>query len=850
MRKNSTYRKIIAVLLVIATCAISYLPAYSKTEKTFNVLYINSYHEGYKWSDDIKNTIEAEFSISKHEIIINKEYLDTQRKAYDNIEKYYSDFADVLKHKYGETDFDAIITSDDAAYNFVRGYCDFLPQEVPLFFCGLNNYKPSMNKENRIEVGITEYIDIKGTIEIIKKLSPKAKNIHYIVDHTLTGQKIEAKLLEEVEKYGDEFNFIEVTGKNINEIKSYVSKIPENDVILGTIFFCDNEGQYFPYDVGFNLIAESAKVPFYGLWEFHLGTGILGGSLIDGGYQGQEVANMVIAYFDSGEIEKIESILENTNSVRFDYNSMKKHAILSQNLPKNSEVINYSDIKKKNILLIHSYNNGFQWTDSIDEGLLEVIDEKGIKHEIYREYLDLKRQDNTIYLNVLGSIVYNKYKSKEIDIILVSDDGALDFVNTYLVDMANRLPLVFCGINNIEKTIAENDENQTGTFENVGIKETLDLINSLQPDVKDIYVINDTTVTGTANQKKLDAVVENYNNAIDFHYLVDMNMSEVQKKVSTLNENDAILLMSFNKDKSGSFFSYDESLETIYKSTNAPIYGFYDFYLGNGIVGGYITSGVEQGHAMAELAIMILEGTPVNSLKEFQYNTNKYMLDINELRKKDFKESGIPKDAIIINKSETVVDVYRKNPKIYNMLFIIIFLLLLLLIIIIKNLHNNVKKKKIIEKLIDIDGATGLYNHKYLSEVIEKGTEEYPVTACVADIDRLKSVNDEYGHIEGDKLIEGAANILKNTFEERGMVARSGGDEFVIILFNADLNEAKYYSDKIKAEIIRYNENQNREYLKISISIGFDTSIGNERLLEIVKRADKKMYIEKMSKRQ
>ncbi|NLB20823.1 MAG: GGDEF domain-containing protein [Clostridium sp.] len=106
------------------------------------------------------------------------------------------------------------------------------------------------------------------------------------------------------------------------------------------------------------------------------------------------------------------------------------------------------------------------------------------------------------------------------------------------------------------------------------------------------------------------------------------------------------------------------------------------------------------------------------------------------------------------------------------------------------------KKNKMLAELIQIDGMTGLFNHKHSMEIlnneIKNSTKEnWKLCIIMADIDNFKKVNDVYGHLIGDEVICKLADTIKSIFENNGFVGRYGGEEFIIIMPKTDIEAAK-----------------------------------------------------------
>ncbi|TEB12711.1 bifunctional diguanylate cyclase/phosphohydrolase [Pelotomaculum propionicicum] len=148
------------------------------------------------------------------------------------------------------------------------------------------------------------------------------------------------------------------------------------------------------------------------------------------------------------------------------------------------------------------------------------------------------------------------------------------------------------------------------------------------------------------------------------------------------------------------------------------------------------------------------------------------------------------------------------------------------------------------------DHLTCLYNRAFFEEQMQRfaGARFSPVSIIVCDVDGLKFVNDTLGHELGDALLVAAANIIKSSFDESDVVARTGGDEFAILLPNCDEKAAKKACDRITAELKSYNRENNE--LPLSISIGSATSCNQSSMNDLFKEADNNMYREKLHRSQ
>lgn len=161
---------------------------------------------------------------------------------------------------------------------------------------------------------------------------------------------------------------------------------------------------------------------------------------------------------------------------------------------------------------------------------------------------------------------------------------------------------------------------------------------------------------------------------------------------------------------------------------------------------------------------------------------------------------------------------------------------------------TDVTQERLFEQMMiknaNTDFLTGLYNRRYVYEYIEGTQEEYMTVFCI-DLNSFKSINDIYGHQEGDRALVLAARILQDTISS-GLISRTGGDEFLVVMFGKRTPEEV---EKIREEIkVRIDtEYANYEHFQnISASVGVAYSkTGKENFDQLVGEADAHMYQQK-----
>lgn len=172
----------------------------------------------------------------------------------------------------------------------------------------------------------------------------------------------------------------------------------------------------------------------------------------------------------------------------------------------------------------------------------------------------------------------------------------------------------------------------------------------------------------------------------------------------------------------------------------------------------------------------------------------------------------------------------------------------------IRNIFNSMNQRLYMASIRDT--LTGIFNRKgfrrYSGEYFQKAvTTGKKLLVIAADLDCLKPINDNFGHLEGDNAISVVANALNTCFENDEICARTGGDEFLVIGCS-DYTEDKIeqYLNHINQFLIRYNDSSDKPY-KVEASLGYvcRTVTEENQLQELLDEADARMYENKVMRK-
>ena len=170
-------------------------------------------------------------------------------------------------------------------------------------------------------------------------------------------------------------------------------------------------------------------------------------------------------------------------------------------------------------------------------------------------------------------------------------------------------------------------------------------------------------------------------------------------------------------------------------------------------------------------------------------------------------------------------------------------------------IHQDIDDRKKAEEQIKYlsfhDELTGVYNRRYFENEQERlnSSRRLPISIIIGDMDRLKYINDNYGHQKGDEYIKKVAEIFELVTREEDVVSRVGGDEFAVLLPETDAGAAEKFCQRFDEKISKFN-NEHQLVTSLEVSLGFATKTkDNQDLKEIFDQADQDMYRNKENKK-
>jgi diguanylate cyclase len=167
-------------------------------------------------------------------------------------------------------------------------------------------------------------------------------------------------------------------------------------------------------------------------------------------------------------------------------------------------------------------------------------------------------------------------------------------------------------------------------------------------------------------------------------------------------------------------------------------------------------------------------------------------------------------------------------------------------------IHALEAKLQHLSELVREDQLTGSLNRRGLDDVFERETARSdrrgtPLCIAILDLDDFKKLNDTYGHIAGDAALKHLVKIVKDTLRSMDVIARFGGEEFLILMPETSVEAASSTMTRLQRELTKHFFLHDNEKVLITFSAGVALRRPNEEQTELVKRADKAMYTAKQT---
>jgi len=312
------------------------------------------------------------------------------------------------------------------------------------------------------------------------------------------------------------------------------------------------------------------------------------------------------------------------------------------------------------VLLLYGSQKDLPMNLLIDSRLRSNFREKlsdGV--ELYSEYVDVSRFPDKGYPRKLLEHLKDKYSPRGLDLIVVVESVALDQLQLHRDWFFPDTPIVFCCVTEAECKARTIRPGVTGIPAKLDYRPTLEAALRFHPGTKRVVMISGAS---RSDNETMEDAIRNFRplaGQVEFNYLIGLPMADLRHEVARLSADTIIIYVSIDRDGAGKFFIPRDALDQVAQTASVPIYGYYDSYLGHGIVGGFLASFDIEATNAAHLGLRILAGAKPQEMSTAESTSCAYMFDWRELRRWGINEESLPPGSIVRFRDPSFWDLYR-----------------------------------------------------------------------------------------------------------------------------------------------------------------------------------------------
>jgi len=425
------------------------------------------------------------------------------------------------------------------------------------------------------------------------------------------------------------------------------------------------------------------------------------------------------------------------------------------------------------VLILHSYHAGYDWSEDITAGVRSVFRESGLIVQPRVEYMDVRHHPAPEHLQQLRAYYQHKYKNLTFDVLVSADNAALEFLLRYHDELFGQTPVVFCGVETVEQYPLASRPVFTGVIEATEDLPTVALALKLHPEIRRVISITDyrptldAARTGTTKLQKAFPRLE-----FVFIDPQSMRMANLLERLKSFPADGTIgLLGAFFGNRFHEAFTAEEATRLITEQCPFPIYGVNTNTFGHGIVGGKLNNGFFQGAEAAGLALAIVGGKRPTDLPVSTNSPNRFQFDYHQLKRWRINRSLLPPESLIANEPVSLYSQYKRTIWIVIGFFALQSLAISVLLL-------NIRRRKKAESLLGQSEASlelaqsiahiGSWDHDLSHHQLRWSNETY----------RIFGYAEEKPAVSFDLFIEHVHPDDRETVRRTGQEARASGKPY------------------------------------------------------------------------
>jgi diguanylate cyclase (GGDEF)-like protein/PAS domain S-box-containing protein len=316
------------------------------------------------------------------------------------------------------------------------------------------------------------------------------------------------------------------------------------------------------------------------------------------------------------------------------------------------------------VLVVHSYNLDYPWTRRQHDAFINTLKASpGLDVSVATESLDTKRRRfDADYGQTYADFLRHKYAGFRPALIYVTDDNALLFAQAHLLRLFPHSPVFFSGVNDYGVRDGLDPARVTGVFEKKEVAPNLTLLRQLDPQARSVVLVGDGSNTYQAIEREArhDLLAQPEFQAT---FVASARIDDLLDALRTRPEKYLLLTtLGGLADARGRVLPLQEAISRIVGLGRFTILSMEDVYQFDGVLGGFVTSGDQQGASAANLALEFLGGVPLTQIRPVERSPNAYLFDARELERKGLSlPAQLPAAVTVLNQAPGFVERHREG---------------------------------------------------------------------------------------------------------------------------------------------------------------------------------------------
>ncbi|EKO40540.1 MAG: diguanylate cyclase (GGDEF) domain-containing protein [Solidesulfovibrio magneticus str. Maddingley MBC34] len=538
----------------------------------------------------------------------------------------------------------------------------------------------------------------------------------------------------------------------------------------------------------------------------------------------------------------------------------------------------------KNLLVLHNYSQDYPAIAAFDQGLRETLaTDQHFDVRVWAEYLNFNAFENLpSYLPNTAEYLRFKYGHVKPDAV-VADNAVTPLIVDSLGGLVDGVPLLAMAHgHDSNKTAIRGAMFVPWAMSETALGRNLELMGRLLPNVRRVVVVLGASKTEARLGAMVRAAAARHAGRLAVETTEGLGLEAMLDKVAGLDRTAAVLFIRYGLDAEGVSHVPARIARLVVQRTTVPVFGVDQHLLGHGMVGGYSHDPRRAGRLAGQWVLDALAGRQSGGVPPAA-DFLTYAFDARALARWMISESALPPGSEVLFREETLWESHKAYLLGGGLLLMAETALVIGLFVnrrrrrraeaalaalnasleervtartrelheANEELHDAKDELEALnaslERISRTDSLTGLPNRRRAEEALHDALARFQrygqgFVVAVADIDHFKRVNDACGHGVGDGVLREIARIMAVGVRECDLVARWGGEEFLLLLPQTDIPGASVLLERIRLAIAAAVHGCVTPSAPVTATIGAAEIRPGERLDDVIRRADEALY--------